>query len=226
MLENKDLTVIYLTANKHPVKFTTYQRSVLLEAIEDTPLISVSREPIDFGYNILDTGEHSHINMYHQLLNAAKLADTPYIAVAEDDVLYSHSHFQFRPPAMDTLAYDMSRWSLFTWSPLFSIKRRISNSTLISPRLELIRAWEERFARYPGNSMPPYFVSELSRHIYERQMNVTLVKSVRYYSPVPCIHINHPNGLDSTGMRKRHGEMRAIEIPVWGKAEDVANLYV
>lgn len=221
-----DLTVIYLTANKHPERFAAYQQKVLAEAISDYPLVSVSRQPMDgFGENIVDTGEHSHINMYRQLVNACKIATTPYIAVAEDDVLYSREHFTFYRPKMDTFAYDMSRWSLFTWSPMFSIKRRVSNCMLIAPREAYIAAWEERFAVYPGNTMPPHFVSEIGRHMYEKQMGVKLQKTVEVYASVPSVHINHPNGLDSTGLRKKHGEMRALEIPHWGRAEDLAQLY-
>lgn len=224
VLEN-DLTVVYLTANEHPESFTKYQQQVLREAIGDYPLISVSREPIDFGQNVLDTGKKSHINMYRQLLRAAKLATTPFIATAESDVLYSREHFTFYRPELDTFAYDMSRWLLFTWKPIYSLKQRISNCTLIAPREALIEALEERFERYPGDTMPPHFVSEVGRHIYERQMGVTLRKNTWVYADVPSVQFNHPNGTDSTGRRKKLGEIKALDIPVWGRAEELAKKY-
>lgn len=222
-----DLTIIYLTANQHPQTFTGYQREVLRYAAGDYPIISVSRKPIDFGKNIIDEGKKSHINMYHQLLIAARLATTPFVAVAEDDVLYSKEHFNFYRPHLDTFAYDMSRWSLYTWTrPVFSLKQRISNCTLIAPTKLLISAWEERFNKYPEDSMPDYFVSELGRNMYEEQMGVTQHKTIKVYAEVPSIHLNHPNGTDSTGTRKKLGQIKALEIPYWGRAEEILKFYV
>jgi hypothetical protein len=224
-VHTNDLTVIYLTCNKHPKGFAEFQRKTLVDAMGEAKLISVSREPLDFGKNILDTGKESHINMYYQLMEAAKVADTPYIAVAEDDVLYSKEHFTtFRPPE-DGFAYNMSRWSLYTWKPIYSIKQRISNCTLIAPRKKLIEAWEERFKKYPGDSMPSYFVCELTRNSYERQLVVTEHKRYEFFSEVPVIHLNHDVGKDGLGRRKGLGQIKAYDIPVWGKAEELIKRY-
>lgn len=226
-IPQRDITVIYLTANQQPESWVKYQRQILLDAIGDYPLISVSREPMEFGRNLIDRGPKSHINMYYQLLQAAKMATTQYIATAEDDVLYSKEHFSFYRPPLDTFAYNMSRWSLYTWAPIYSLKQRISNCTLIAPREKLIEAWEERFAKYPGDSMPHYFVCELGRNSYERQLGVTQQKMVQVYSEVPVIHFNHINGTDplSLGKRKRLGQIKALDIPYWGRAEDLVKYY-
>ena len=150
-----DLTVIFLTANKHPEHFTKYHREILLKAVKGHELITVSRKPMDLGKNILDRGKKSHINMYFQLMNAAKAASTPYVGVAEDDVLYPKEHFNFFRPPLDTFAYNMHRWLLYTWVPeLFSMKQRKSNCTLIAPRKLLIEAWEERFIKHPIETHP------------------------------------------------------------------------
>ncbi len=222
-----DLTIIFLTANKQPKEWTAYHKQVLLDAVGDIPLITVSREPLDFGHNILDTGEKSHINMYRQMLEAAKLADTPYIAAAEDDCLYTEAHFrEFRPP-LDTFSYNWARWSLYTWvkPAQYNYKNRISNAGFIGPRKLFIEAWEERFAKYPGNTMPPERVSEVGRNNQEGWMGVTKRKCVPFYSTVPIIHFNHPAGTDSVGFKKRMGALKAFDIPYWGKAEELVNKY-
>ncbi len=221
----EDLTIIYLTANKHPKHFTEYQLGIFKKAAEGFPIISVSREPMDLGTNILDTGEKSHLNMYKQFVAAAKTAKTPYIAAAEDDALYSREHFtEFRPP-MGSVSYNMMRWSLFTWTDVYNIKERISNCTLIADREYYIDAWEERFKKFPNDSMPSHRVSEIGRNNQEGWMGVSLRRCVKWQSSVPVIHVNHPAGTDSTGFKKRMGRIRAYDIPYWGKAIDIIKEY-
>lgn len=229
-----DLTVIYLTANLHPQAFARYQQDVLKEAIKGFPVISVTRDEnfrlYDNSNEIiwLDQQPKSHLNMYKQMLGAAKLAKTPYIAAAEDDVLYSRQHFtEFRPP-LDTFAYDMNRWVVMTWqqAPLFSWKDRVSNCVGILPRELFIEAWEERLAKFPDDTMPIHRVSEVGRNNQEAWMGVTERKSVGYYASIPTIHVNHLAGTDSTGVNKRMGPIRATEIPHWGRAGEIVKRYV
>lgn len=221
-----DLTVIFLTANQHPEHFTKYHREILLKAVKGHELISVSRVPMDLGKNILDRGKKSHVNMYFQLMNAAKIAATPFVAVAEDDTLYPEEHFNFFRPPLDTFAYNMHRWLLYTWVPQFySMKRRKSNCTLIAPRELLIEAWEERFAKHPVETYPKRLAGEVGRSNIDQSLGVTVRKSVEVWSGTGVIQINHPHGTDSTGTRKRLGEVKAIEIPYWGKAQDIVKEY-
>src|SRR3989344_2306960 len=144
-----DLTALFCTSNVVPQKWAAYHRQVLTEAIGDCPVVSVSKEPIDFGLNIED---EPHVNSYYwQMLRAAKLAETPYVAIVEDDTLYTKDHFtSFRPP-LDTFAYNLHRWSLFTWgAPLFSWKNNFAGAACIAPRELFIEALKERFAKYPA----------------------------------------------------------------------------
>src|SRR3972149_6974016 len=170
----KDLTVIYMTANQLPESFIEYQRKVLLEAIGDYPLISVSRKPIDFGFNIFDSGEKSTDNIYRQMLIAAKVADTEFIAIAEDDCLYHENHFNFYRPEKNLFSYDQNRFALFTWGePIYSWRDRVSNCSLIAPRALVIEALEERFAKYP-NLIPDKLTGELGRGRVDRNLGGTV----------------------------------------------------
>src|SRR3990167_6204651 len=93
-----DITIIFLTQNKVPEKWVNYHRTVLEDAADGAPIISVSRKPIDFGTNIIQTEPESAVNIFWQTLKAAKIATTPYIGMAEDDALYPKEHFHsFRP---------------------------------------------------------------------------------------------------------------------------------
>ncbi len=224
----KDLTIIYLTASQIPENFATYQRKVLLEAIGDYPLVSISRKPLDFGQNLLDTGVKGPDNIYRQMLKGAKLALTDYVAIAEDDVLYPQEHFTFYRPEIDTFAYNQNRFALFNWgTPTYSWRNRKSNCSLIAPRKLMIEALEERFARHP-KAIPDRMVGELGRGRIEKNLGVTQRKSIEVFSEISIIQINHRNGSDSTQLRrsKNLGPIKAYDIPFWGKASELIKHYV
>jgi hypothetical protein len=220
----QDLTIIYLTLNEVPESFAQFQRKVLLDAVGDTPIISVSRKPIDLGMNLLDTNKKSYINIYRQMLRAAKLATTEYVAVAEDDCLYPKEHYELRPHNKDTFLYNQNRWALFTWGvPTYSMRQRKSNCTLIAPIQLMIDALEERFAKYPLDTMPQSYVGELGREMVEKGLGVTPRRSVEVFSEVSVIQINHDNATEDRQKRHRKslGQIKAYNIPHWGKASDL-----
>ena len=224
-----DLTVIYYTANAVPEKFGVFVRATLQEAIKQIPLISVSQKPLIFGHNIcIGNIGRSHINIYKQALIGAKAATTKYIALAEDDILYSSDHFTYRPQP-DTFAYDMSVWSIYTWvsPPIFSYKGRRNLSQLVCERQLFIDAMEERFKKYPDESKINIAIwAEPGK--YEKNLAVTERKSELYYSHVPSVAFSHETALSflNLGKRKKLGELRVTALPQWGSAEEVIRCYV
>jgi hypothetical protein len=231
-----DLTVIYLTLNLMPDRWARFQLDHLRKAVGDAPVVSVSRLPMDLGTNLLQTEPRSYWNVYRQLLRGAKIAATPFVALAEDDTLYTHEHFHaFRPP-LDAVSYDRSRWSLFTWDavPNFTLRLRLGNCALIAPRDYLIDALEER-ERVWGATVPPNeIVGEVGRPDVERRLGVTPRNAVEWWGRNPIVQLSHPTGIDTgrvvteTGqlLKKRHGQLAAVEIPHWGRAEDLVKLYL
>lgn len=224
----KDYTVIYLTASLIPDSFAQYQRSVLIEAIGDAPVISVSRAPLDFGINILDDGEKCTSNIYRQMLRAAKLATTKYVIIAEDDTLYCKSHFTFFRPKDNAFGYNRNRATLFTWGePLYHWRNRLSNCSLIAPRDLLIEALEERFAKYP-KGIPEKIVGELGRGMVDRNLGVTVRDCEEAYSDTAIIQINHDFASENRqrNHRKSYGQIKAYDIPFWGKARDIVKKFI
>ncbi len=222
----KDLTIIYITASETPKKFANYHMSILEKAIGNYPVISISRKPMEFGdINILDTEPKSLSNIYWQMLQAAKLATTKYIATAEDDTLYPEEHFNFYRPDDDTVAYNQNRLALFNWGkPTYNWRDRRSNCTLIAPRELVIEALEERFAKWPDGT-PPKMSGEIGRDRIERQLKISLRKAIDVYSSISVIQINHDNASEprQRNHRKRLGPIKAFDIPHWGKAADIIN---
>ena len=223
-----DLTVIFLTVNKVPKKWAHYHKKRLLHAIKGYDLITVSRESMDMpGTNLIQDDDICASNVYKQMLRAAKIATTPYIAVAEDDSLYTRSHFREFRPALDTFAYNMNRMSMYEWrKPMFSWRDRISNLTLIAPRELLIKCLEERFEKYPEGTSDEV-TGEVGKSKIEQRMGLPHYKSVMWNSSHAVININHQYAMDDMEIRqvKKPGPIRAYEIPYWGRAEDIMKYF-
>lgn len=224
----QDLTAIYLTLSRLPQHFADYQLRTLQEALGSYPCIVVSPSKIPWDVpHIRDDGPYGYLNIYRQMLNAAKVATTRFVAIAEDDVLYPPEHFTFYRPPLDTFAYNQNRWALFTWGePLFSWRNRKSNCTLIAPRELLIEALEERFAKH-GNDWHPDFIGELGRERVERGLGVTVRKSIEVFSNTSVIQFNHQYAHEDRQRRQRksYGPMRAHSIPYWGDARTLIATY-
>lgn len=228
-----DLTIIYLTVNQMPPQWEQFHRKHLLAAVADDPLVVISRVPVNFQrWNtkyLLQDQPPSAWNVYVQLLRGCLVAETEYVAVAEDDTLYPRRHFtDFRPPA-DAVAYDLSRWSVFSWvtHPFFSAIRRHGNFTMLGPRKLVIDALEERERKYPQGHD---YAGEIGRADVERRLQVTRRKAVEWYCIEPMVNLCHPHGLSPTylnvpGLERKPGELKAWDIPVWGKAADIAAIY-
>lgn len=202
--------------------FAEYSRKVLLEAIGDLPLISVSRKPLDFGLNLLDEEPKSLSNIYFQMLRACKEVKTKYIAIAEDDTLYPKEHFDWRPEDNE-FYYDQNRFALFTWgTPMYHWRNRKSNCSLIAPTALLIEALEERFAKWPDGT-PEGITGEVGRGMVEKNLGLKRRKAKEVFSKVSLIQVNHEYGSEERQKthRKSYGPIRAYDIPHWGKAKEL-----
>ena len=225
----RDLTIIYYTANFIKPHFFENTKKQLLKAIDGIQIISVSQEPMDLGENICvgDIGR-CHVNIYKQALIGAKKATTRYIALAEDDVLYSYDHFHDKLPNKTKFLYNIHKWSIFTWSdpPVFSFKNRIVINSLIADREAFIEAIEERLNKFGDNEKVGNFAwGEPGK--YEKQLRLKVNETEIFHSEVPNIVFSHPEavGYGHLGKKKAKGFPRLKELPYWGKAEDIIKVY-
>lgn len=222
-----DITIIMLTPNRLPKKWAKYHKQVLMKAIGDTPIITISKEPIAWGINLLQT-EYGYPNIYKQMLRGAKLATTKYIAMADDDVLYTQQHFMFRPPT-DGFYYNYTRWILPTWKiakedALYFYKPKPGNGTMIATRESVIEAMGRRLAANP--ELPGYFTKELGHS--RRMMRYDKLESQPFYTTEPVIYLMHDLTADEAAQKhqKTIWPVRAYDIPFWGKAKDVLKKFV
>jgi hypothetical protein len=210
-----------------PEVWTEFHMMHLKKALGKIPVVSLSRVPMDFGDNYIDEGPYGYVNIYKQILRGCKIAKTKYIAVTEDDTLYHENHFRRFRPRDDEFAYNRLRWSIFSWGPpVYSLRRRISNCGCIAPRELMIEALEERFEKC-GDDIPDARCGECGRWKLEKMLGITIRKSVDFYSRLAIIQLSHPSGTEDRQqiMRKSHAEVRAFDIPYWGRAEDLVKKY-
>lgn len=231
MSGTNDLTVVYYSANVAPVAFRASVLARLIEVTEGLPMVAVTHGPVPVEVEndiIVDLPRH-HLSIYRQALTGAKAAKTKYIALCEDDVLYSPEHFKHRSQP-GKFAYNMNYWNITTWGdPIFTQKlggrRNLGN--LICERDLFIRAMEERFLRWPDDSKIDLGVwAEPSK--YERQLDVPVREYEAFCTNPPNIMFSHETALSFAGLgtRKRAGEIRAVEVPYWGKASEIRSMYV
>lgn len=224
-----DLTIIYLTNNNLGKRWVEFQLERLHEAIDGCPITSISREPMDLGQNLIQTEPPSCWNVYKQVLRGAYQADTEYVAIAEDDTLYTPKHFSEFRPAPDEIAYDASRWSLFAWQkdPMFSCVRKHGNFTMIGPTKLVIEALKERMDVYPNGHK---VCGEIGRPDVERKLNLTPRKLVEWWCTEPIVNVAHERGLSPTyvgvpGLKRKPGPLKAFSIPYWGSAYTIVDIF-
>lgn len=257
-MKESDLTIIYYTANlletANPYFLANTKRQ-LVKAVGNCPLIVVSHKPTPSfeGYNgeyvnlvagrdySLHNEGRSHLNIYWQILIGCRVAKTEYVAMAEDDILYSREHFHslaidrgFRNDRQVFL-YDMNKLSLFTWTkpPVFSFRHnRMVVNQLIAPRKMLVEAMEERFARLEELKKTGKKEEEILKYWgdpgrYEKYLGVTKRSTDTFMCTCPSVVLSHEFafGYLLAGELKRLGDLRIIEVPFWGRAEDVLKLF-
>lgn len=251
-----NLTVVYYTSNyldTHNPYFLANTKKQLVEAIGDLPLVVVSQKALlmdDPLYSkkgdplvnvcIGDIGR-SHLNLYKQIYDGVKWATTKYVAMAEDDILYSYDHFHSAEIEKaftdhgDCFLYDMNKVSLFTWNtiPMFSFrsKRRVVNQ-LIAPRDYYLRYFDDRNKRMEemlaeGRSLESILHIYGDPGRYDDLFGVLPRTSVEFYCNEPSIVFTHPYayGYLNHGKRKRLGDIRILELYRWGKASDILKLW-
>jgi hypothetical protein len=250
LAESNDITIVYYTSNyletKHP-SFLEKTKNQLLRSADGLPIVIVSQKPTMFGENSVNVNMgdigRSHLNIYRQILEGAKAAKTHYVAMAEDDILYSYEHFHTYVPEDETFLYDMNRLSILTWirPPLYSYRHnRTVVNQLIAPRQMLIDCLTSRFDRVPellktmGEERMLRFWGDPGR--YETNLGCLSRNIDTFMSTCSSIVFSHEYAYGyeyNQGKRKSLGDLRIIETPVCmrcglgGRAEEVLqNIYL
>ena len=210
-----DLTLIYITSNQMPLRFSKKARGLLLKT--GLPIISVSQIPIDFGKNIC-VGEIgiSVPNVYKQALVGCKRAKTKYVAICESDVLYPPGYFDFRPIA--ELGYNQNVYVLHARRGFYSSRfHGMAFSQCFGDRLALRRALEER------QKVPKTYKHQAEPGKCEEKHGLTPISYELFKSELPVVDIIE-HGFNISGRSETKGR-KTRKIPYWGKYQNVVRRY-
>jgi len=221
---NPDITVVYYTANQINDVAAERIRGDLLRKTEGLRIISVSHKPINLRDNIcvgkMEVGLYS---LFTQVLIGAREVKTKFMACAEDDYLYSFSHFEFIPPSDDTFYYDTNRWGLNQDGRYFWRLRTIFGMC-IAPTQAMINTLESKFDKYKSSdtNMLKYF-GEPGK--YEGPLRIPSVKMERVYLDAPTITFNHRLSMGKRRM-VRKTDIVKYELPPWGDGQTLWKEYM
>lgn len=172
--------IVYYTCNSHLPEIDLLCRKYLSEI--NLPIVSVSlNKPIDFGTKqIVLEGEKGALMMHRQILAGLVASDADYVFLAENDVIYNPSHFDFVPVRDDVYYYNTNVWK---WKWGESLCVRVDNSQqlsgLVANRQLLLNYFTEK-------------LNEIERKGFDRHFEPKGIR-INYESTRPNICIRHDN---------------------------------
>jgi hypothetical protein len=204
----EDLTVIYVTSNRENPEFESRIQKSLLDAVDGTPIISVSQKPTALGHNICigDVGA-SPQNVLRQMITGARASTTRYVAIAEADFLYPREFFEFVPRTDDTFYYPDNVYILWVNHSRF-FKKHLHEMLSVTAREHFITTLET-VASQPFT----HIVTSIGR----------ITKQGYFHTEVPLVTFKTRNGMHWKSKYVRRGSRK--ELPQWGSVTDLVKKF-
>lgn len=208
-----DRTIVYYSACTEDPVFERRIRDDLLSKAGDIPIVSVTRKPIDLGFNIC-VGEVpvSYTSEWRQLLIGLKAARTRFCLTAEADCLYPPDYFSFTPDRDDMIHYYDNLWIVWKRHNGFWRKTGHCEGAEMCGR----EYWISRLEPLLGEGWEPFTRDEENR-------------LVRQFFPEEAIWTGDPVISFKTGrgvsFRTTFINQRVMEIPYWGHVSQVKKIF-
>lgn len=210
--------IVYYTGNKVDLEIMgAVQRQLLKSGL---PIVSVSLEPISFGENVVLDLEPGVLTMFRQILAGIEASREEIIFLAEDDMLYHKSHFDFTPTLRNLFYYNVNSWKVHyvTGQALFYYCQQ--TGFIGAYRELLLEHYRERVRRVEKEGFRRWNGYEPGGHGVPR--GYCNSRSESWRSVVPNIDIRHSTNL--TWSRWSKDQFRnpvkewqeADEVPGWG----------
>lgn len=205
------MNIIYYTCNTHVPEIDDVCRKYLSNIA--LPIISVSlNKSIDFGTVRLTTqGQRSPLMMHEQIVMGLRASNATNVFLAESDVIYHPSHFEFVPQRDDAYFFNVNVWKV-RWSDGFCVKTDNSQqvSGIAANRELLLDFYSKR-------------VEEIKKNGFDRHYEPRNRPRINYQSAFPNLCIRHENNLtkskwsvdDFRNKEYAAGWQEGYEVPGW-----------
>jgi len=222
-----DLTLLYYTANILPERTANNVRNHLLKVTGGKiPIVSVSQEPLDFGFNIT-VGKigRTYYNCYKQILTGAMLVKTRYVACVEDDTLYSMEHFNHRPSS-GTFAYNGNMWYAEYEKYWRKFEGQSGMCGCIVETKTLIDTLTPRYLKFPD----PPDSERAQRHFQEpgrddRWFGIENAETEHFTTRIALLTFNYFAGLGGKAITKAHIPIIKKNMEPWGDCDALHNRF-
>ena len=218
---NHNLTkgIVYYTDNRCEERIAGLCRQNLKNI--GLPMVAVSQFPIDFENNIVMPIERSIYSQARQILAGCEALDVDVVFLAEHDVLYHPSHFEFIPAKPMTFYYGQNRYPVCieTGQTCFYFARPLSNGCAYrklyiehyKKRVEVmaVTGYKSSMMHSPGVRSDAGFGPKGSR-------------TGEWFSEFPNIDFRHSTNYTKGNQfraKGKRGFVLADEVPYWGKTK-------
>lgn len=207
------MNIIYYTCNTHLPEIDDVCREYLSKI--NLPIITVSlNKSINFGdKQIVVKGERSPLMMHKQIVIGLEASSAEYVFLAESDVLYHPSHFDFIPKRDDVYYFNVNVWKM-RWTDGFCVRTDNSQqvSGMVASRKLLLDNYSAR-------------VVEIEKNGFDRHYEPRNKPRINYQSLYPNICIRHNKNLtmskwsinDFVKKKYAKGWKESYYVPGWGK---------
>lgn len=200
VIEQNSKGIVYYTDNRLDNNILLSCQRQLLKASNGNKIVSVSLKPISFGDNIVLSLERGHLTMFKQILAGLEALDTDIVFLAEHDVLYHPSHFDFIPPEKDKYYYNLNCWKVRVNDGHALKYDTKQTSQLCGYRELLLQHYRERVRRVETEGFSRKMGFEAGSH--HRAERVDDYGSDTWISEYPNIDIRHSQNLTSSRWRQ------------------------
>jgi hypothetical protein len=214
--------IVYYTCNTHDPAIEKACRRQLTAVRDGHALISVSREPIEFGdENIVVEGERGPLTMHKQILAGLDAIDADYVFLCENDVLYHESHFEFTPPRRTIFYYNVNVWKVWTADGLAVWTDDLQQVGGLCAARDLLRDFYwQRIAQIEQRGFDRHF---------EPGPKLGNWRTANWKSEHPNVDLRHGGNLTRSkrspdefrNQRYARGWTEAASVPGWGRTEDI-----
>lgn len=185
--------VIYYTDNRLTDPLFSAVQNQLQRSVNGHEVVSVSLKPVELGRNIVLDLERGYLTMFRQILAGLEASTADIVFLAEHDVLYHPSHFEFIPPDPAKVWYNTNVWHVRAsdgHAVTYTAKR---TSQICAYREVLLEHYRKRVERVEREGFSYKIGFEPGSH--RRKERIDDLESDTWVSAVPNLDIKHGQNL-------------------------------